>query len=173
MPSLVPPRDPLSYPSQQPTRRILSSCPFRDEETESSKQFRVTWLGCGCQVLPPHPPSFRVQGTERRADTGRLPKSLWDRVSQGSHGFGCGHFCQPASQAYCPGPPGTCCLPRWSVCAGPWWVAQVEARLGDRQERCAGVAQVAFPFLVTCNVPDCEPSELPFSARHGLLLPTL
>lgn len=57
--------------------------------------------------------------------------------------------------------------------AGPWWVAQMEARLEDRQERSAGVVQVGFPFLVTCNVPDSESAELPVSVRHRLLLPTL
>lgn len=34
--------------------------------------------------------------------------------------------------------------------AGPWWMAQVEARQGDRQGTYAAVAQVGFPFLVMC-----------------------
>lgn len=43
----------------------------------------------------------------------------------------------------------------------PWWMAQVEARLGDTQERYAAIAQAGFPFLVMCNVPDRELSEPP------------
>lgn len=58
--------------------------------------------------------------------------------------------------ATCPGGLSILAKPALGKCC-PWWWLRQRPGEGTDGERVLGIAQVSFPLLITCHVPDCEP----------------